>query len=783
MIRWRWAWFVAALLLFVFAWPASNRLNLERSLQKMFSPNDPTRIGFEFLQEKFGVAELIVFAYRDVQLWQADGKGLERLQSIRERIEKVPGVATAMDLSKIDAMLRQLSSPFPVFNTENEARRYPLLDENNRFAQKFKTLFEGQTHSKSSDLVAIACLISRNQSSRETSNTISLLREVGNSLPADFGVSVAMLVGQPVMVEEGFEAIEADGLRLGVFSSISLSLLILIGFRSLRWALLTVAIVQWSLVVTRAMLVWLAWDLTMVSSMLSSIVTVIGVATTMHWMIGFQNAMRSGQTSQQALATSMRNLWRPILWACITDAIGFASLSFAKVGPVQDYGCMMALASLVVLIGIFVLLPTLAILPLGNSRWITWFGLSEVLATVPGDALLKRLLERVLGFAVKRRIMIVVGAILVGVLAVIGTLRLQVETDFIKNFKKDAPLVIAYESIENELGGAGVWDVILPAPLVLNQNYLDSVLELERKIADLRVPLKEDRAGREQEELRLNQVLSFADADAASRESALLGRLSIEARLFGMRQVMGSFVDTLITKPSGDERYLRIMLRSREQSNAEQKEQLIQMVRELVAKTLQSEAWQFSRNRQDPERSATNVSGYYVLLSELVRSVVADQWRCFAVASLGIWLAMAYALRSPLLATLAVLPNALPSLCILGFMGWMDIRVNLGAAMIAAVSMGLSVDSSLHYLMRFQTARKQGASVNNALEVAQSEIGIALGLSTCALVVGFGSLATSSFLPTVAFGTTAAISMLGGLLGNLLQLPALVSLFVRSNRS
>ena len=401
------------------------------------------------------------------------------------------------------------------------------------------------------------------------------------------------------------------------------------------------------------------------------------------------------------------------------------------------------------------------------------------------------MLARTLEFAIRRQSTVTFAAVVLGLVSVLGTLRLQVETDFIKNFRNDAPLVVAYQSIENELGGAGVWDIVLPAPLVLNQKYLDSVLELERQITSLQVPDKQhdlkkqredkvhaDQVAVEENGLRLSLVMSFADADAAARESILLGNLSIEDRLFGMRNAMGSFVDTLITKPQDGERYLRIMLRSREQSNAEQKEQLIQKVRELVAQTLRSEDWQFARDGRDSDRSAKSVSGYYVLLSELVRSVVADQWRCFAVASLGIWLAMAYALRSPLLATLAVLPNALPSLCILGFMGWMEIRVNLGAAMIAAVSMGLSVDSSLHYLMRFQTARLAGASVRDALVAAQSEIGVALGLSTGALVVGFGSLATSDFLPTVAFGTTAAISMLGGLLGNLIQLPALVHLFV-----
>ena len=94
--------------------------------------------------------------------------------------------------------------------------------------------------------------------------------------------------------------------------------------------------------------------------------------------------------------------------------------------------------------------------------------------------------------------------------------------------------------------------------------------------------------------------------------------------------------------------------------------------------------------------------------------------------------------------------------------------------MIAAVSMGLSVDSSLHYLIRFQRERRDGRSFDEALTAAQSEIGMAILFSTFALVLGFGSLALSNFLPTVVFGTTASISMIGGLLGNLVVLPALL---------
>ncbi len=782
MIRWRWLWFCFSILLLVAAWPGSQRLSFDRTLQRMFSPEDPTRTNFEFLQLKFGVSDLVVFAYRDENLWDKDGSGLERLKRIRERVEAISGVAIAMDLSKIDQMLSQLDQPFAILGTlQGKRKPHVLLDDKNALAQKFIAIFEGQTHSRNGTLVAIACLLKPpEQSNIAAKQTLFELRKLADSLSVE-GLSKGMLVGQPVMVEEGFDEIEQDGKRLSIVSTLCLALLILIGFRSLRWAMITIVVVQWSLIVTRGLLEWLAWDLTMVSSMLASIVTVIGVATTMHWMLGYQQAMNSNATPEEALRLSLKGLWRPIMWACITDAIGFASLSFAKVGPVQDYGCMMALASLVVLVGIFMLVPTLAILPLAPEKHAKGMGLSYELFQIPGDEPLRRCLLWMLRLVNRWPIAVSIVAIVVCLFAVLGSLRLKVETDFIKNFRSDAPLVVAYRAVESELGGAGVWDVLLPAPKVLSQTYLNEVAELEKRLLVLKVPGEVP--------LQLTKVMSFTDADEASRLSPILGRLSIEARLIGMRQVMGSFVDTLISKPSDGQRYLRIMLRSREQAEAAQKEQLIAEVQRTVDEAIRSETWsegfgavdgsKSTRRREPSPESKATVSGYYVLLSQLVSSVVADQWRCFAVATLGIWIAMSIALRSPGMALLTVLPNALPSLCILGWMGWTGTRVNLGAAMIAAVSMGLSVDSSLHYLIRFQRERADGRSFDDALASAQSEIGMAILLSTCALVLGFGSLATSNFLPTVVFGTTASISMMGGLLGNLLVLPALLRLYCR----
>jgi predicted RND superfamily exporter protein len=168
------------------------------------------------------------------------------------------------------------------------------------------------------------------------------------------------------------------------------------------------------------------------------------------------------------------------------------------------------------------------------------------------------------------------------------------------------------------------------------------------------------------------------------------------------------------------------------------------------------------------------VTGYYVLLTKLVEHVVSDQWLTFAVATLGIGFAMWFALGSILYALVGLIPVVIPSFLVLGMMGWLGVRVNLGAAMIAAVSMGLGVDASLHSLHKYRMQRQAKRSVMESLRVLQSETGMAVMMSTVALVIGFGSMAASQFLPTVAFGTLAAWTMLGGLFGNLCLLPALI---------
>jgi predicted RND superfamily exporter protein len=226
-----------------------------------------------------------------------------------------------------------------------------------------------------------------------------------------------------------------------------------------------------------------------------------------------------------------------------------------------------------------------------------------------------------------------------------------------------------------------------------------------------------------------------------------------------MRGVMPEFIDAMYHADPADGRpWVHVLLRAPEQLEAEDKSELIAAVERDARK-------------QFPE---AEVTGYYVLLTRLIESVLADQWKALVVAGVTIFIMMIAAIRDLRLTLVTFVPNMVPSLVLFGAMGWLGLKVNMGAAMIAAVSVGLSVDSSVHYTMFYQRARRRGLSTDDALARAQDTVGRAAVFSTLALVVGFATLCVSDFVPTIYFGVLVSLSMVGGLVGNLLVLPVLI---------
>ena len=219
---------------------------------------------------------------------------------------------------------------------------------------------------------------------------------------------------------------------------------------------------------------------------------------------------------------------------------------------------------------------------------------------------------------------------------------------------------------------------------------------------------------------------------------------------------------------NADTHRMRIVLRSFEQQSSENKLAQIDTIRACVRE-------HFAEESEFQQSSAPEASGMFVLLAELIQSLLADQLNSFLVATFGILCCMTIAFRSLRIGLISLFPNVFPVAVVMGTLGWLGEPVNIGTAMITSVSMGLTVDSTIHYITAFERARKQH-SITESLQIAHSGAGRAVVLAHVALVAGFLVLTASRFVPLVYFGALLSLSMIGGIFGDLVYAPVVVTL-------
>jgi len=601
-----------------------------------------------------------------------------------------------------------------------------------------------------------------------------------------------------------FRYVEEDGQTLFLWSLVLLGTVILLLFRSLRWMLLPLLVVAAALVWTDALLVLSGMQLSMVSSMMNSLVTIIAVATVTHITVEYRE-QRRGHEPAEAVRRTLAILLPPIFWTITTTAAGFAALVSSSITPVRSFGLMLASATLMVLVAVGMVLPGGVLL--GRSRVkrresraqsqtsdvsSAFFSGSRLSALVsrlfsdpryaPAEDRLAKFLSHTATVVQRRPLIVSLVMFAIFAFAAVGLLRTTVETDFSKNFRKSSPIVQSLDFVETKLGGAGTWEINFPAPEKLDKAYLDKVRGLAQRlreefivegnadfgfrIADSSSSNPQSAIRNPQSELRGEVTKVVALTDGLDAIPPILAD-TIDERLKLVRQLLPEFADGLYHPEA---RRMRIVLRSREREQSRKKLQLIARVQEIADEWAATElAGEFPE-----DELKTNATGLYVLLAFLIDNLLKDQWLSFGLAATAIVVMMAVAYRSLLIGLFSLLPNTFPIVLVIGGIGWLGIPINIATAMIASVSMGLTVDSSIHYISGYRRSRARGLSVAAALDETQQHVGRALVFANFALIVGFSVLTLSHFIPLVYFGILVSVAMFGGLIGNLVLLPLML---------
>jgi len=822
LIRWRSLSLAIVALLTVLIWPLADRLEFDQAIESLYSEGDPYFDAYARSKLLFGGDEFAIVAWHETGLLNAETsqvseKSRERITALADKLAQVPGVyaesiqqlADSSDVpGQIGLALDSLGLP-PVL--QRLAEKLDFSEEQARSVEMLEGVLIGADKETTAIVVR---LMPEAESPVPRGQTVATIREL-----ADAHDPPAFVVGEPVQIHDMFRYVEEDGRVLFQVSLILLAVVLLFLFGSLRWVALPLLLVVLAIRWTEGILVLSGAKLSMVSSMLNSLVTIIGVATVAHLAVGYRDRRRT-LSPLDALASTLTDLLPAIFWTCATTAIGFGALLSSEITPVRSFGLMMSLATFLVFVCV------LFVAPGGMCRWSSradhdsgdestpqsWRSrlmnrLNGDPIAAPAEETLVNVLTGVSRFVERRPNTVTLLALAIVGFSTAGLFRLRVETDFSRNFRDDSELVQSLNFFESNLGGAGTWEVNFPAPAKLDAEYLERVENLAQTLRDELTVSSQQIADGSSAEGRLTKVVSLTDGlemlPAQVGYGFLSKKFSIEERLQMLSSMQPEFLASLY---NAKQLRMRIVLRGLERQTSDRKLELIASVHQVATRSFaeasvvpgevagEDVASDDTANASEPAVSNAapsresdapddvSTTGIFVLLTFLIESLLRDQMVSFVIAAVGIGSMMAIAFRSVMIGFISMIPNLFPIVLVIGSMGWIGLPINIATAMIASVSMGLTVDSSVHYLSAWQRARRNGATVDEAIQQTQTSVGRALVYANVALVTGFSVLTLSHFIPLVYFGMLVSAAMLGGLAGNLFLLPLLLRKVSRDMR-
>jgi uncharacterized protein len=369
------------------------------------------------------------------------------------------------------------------------------------------------------------------------------------------------------------------------------------------------------------------------------------------------------------------------------------------------------------------------------------------------------------------------------VLCVIGLNRLTVENSFINYFKSSTEIHQGMVTIDNRLGGTTPLDIVITdetPPEAEAQSGGDP-------FASGCDPFVEDCDGDEeyrdtwftyQKMERLRKVHDYLDSlPQTGKVLSIVTTLDILARVNGGEpldalqlafvpsQIPKDLKDILLTPYINEEHdQARFSIRVLETLPDLQRDQLLENIRAHLTEEL---------GFQDDQ---VQITGMMVMYNNMLQSLFDSQIKTIGVVFLAIMAMFLVLFRSVKLALVGMAPNLIAAGSVLGLMGWLGVPLDMMTITVAAITVGIAVDDTIHYIHRFKTEFTKDGDYIATMHRCHRSIGQAMFFTSLTIITGFSILVLSNFIPTIYFGLFTGFAMFMALLGALTLLPRLIVL-------
>ena len=552
---------------------------------------------------------------------------------------------------------------------------------------------------------------------------------------------------------------------IGVFIFIIFTLWFI--FKNIKWVLMPLFGCATSVIIMIGLLGLVGWKVTVISSNFIALMLILNMAMNIHITVRYLQLKKEypDLAKKDAVLEASKKMMLPILYTVLTTVCAFLSLIFSGIKPIIDFGWMMTLGLIVSLFVTFLLLPCL----------INIFSSDSEINIKDTE---KSFITRILGSIAKKNDYFLFGTTLVIIVAsIVGISKLEVENSFINYFDKETEIYKGMKKIDEDLGGTTPLNVIIKFPTKQNQEKDDD----EFSEWDEDNENKEDKSKYWFTRDKMDKILKVHDyLDSLPEIGKVLsfGSILRVAEDLNKKELQSLEIAVLYSKIpeeikkeivspyiSVEDDEARIAVRIRDSLENLKRNDLIKKINNELNTKLKLDKEEYK------------LAGVLILFNNLLQSLFKSQILTLGIVMLGIFAMFLILFRNTILSLIGVVPNFIAAFFILGIIGLMEIPLDMMTITIAAITIGIAVDNSIHYIYRFKEEFKKINDYNKTLDKCHSTVGIAILNTSITIVFGFSILVFSNFIPTIYFGIFTGIAMLLAMISVLTLLPKLLLIY------
>ena len=755
----------------------SKDFRLDASSETLLLDGDPDLQYLNEINERYNSKEFLVLTYSPKES-MISNSSINNLLSLKYKIQSlewVHNVITVLDVPLLNSSDETLNEKLRNFSTlksegiDKESGFSEIL--NSPVFKNFVISEDGKTsgiivyikeEKKLNDKNDIKKLQnykdSKNKKNREN------IKEIRDIIKEYSKNSKIYLGGIPMIADDMMSFIKNDIIIFGVGVLFFILATLWLIFKKVIWIIVPLSSCLFAVLIMIGVLGFLGWKVTVISSNFIALMLILTMAMNIHISTRFLQLKKEfpNLNKSKIIELTTSKMFLPILYTVLTTICAFLSLIFSGIKPVIDFGWMMTVGLITSILTTFTLLPCLlSLYPEKNLFEIHQNKKSKI----------TNFLEN---FTIKNINIIFASSILLILISIFGISKLKVENSFINYFNKNTEIYKGMKLIDEKLGGTTPLDIILKFPKEISETELNNEDDWgEEDDDDTKYWFTKDKIDKIRkvhnyvESLEhVGKVLSFSSVLKVAEglnNNRPLGSLEMGILYTKLPENIKNEIVTPYISITDSE--ARINLRLKDSNKNLRRNDFINQIENDLQNKLNFKPEEFK------------LAGVLIIFNNLLQSLFKSQILTLGFVMLGIFFMFLVLFRNIKLSIIGVVPNFIAAFLILGIIGIFEIPLDMMTITIAAITIGIAVDNSIHYIYRFKEEIIKLNDYNKTLKVCHSTVGVAILNTSITIVFGFSILVLSNFIPTIYFGIFTGLAMIFAMILVLTLLPSFLLTF------